>query len=130
MTIEYDQRPTTASTRKWCVADFERLQTLLTHPGTSLPPELLALAQQHGGPTALAWPNWLIVGISLKFLLRELEAQLAPVVAEEPASERQAGLHTELEKVEFELKIAKGPRKKELMKRRAEIIEQLKEWSK
>lgn len=101
--IEYDQSPTTASTRKWCVADFERIQALLVHPGTRLPPELLALAQQLGGPTALAWPNWLIVGISLKYLLRELEAQLAPA----PEDESRRGMRprreaTPVEPVESE----------------------------
>lgn len=135
------QAPTTVSTRVWCTADFEDIQTMLSHGGAAkLPPDLYALAEKAGA--TLSWPHWLTLGIGMKFFRRWLEEQLKtptpepedenrrgmrPRRTEPVVSERELGLNEELEQIDIELKTAKGARKKELMKRRAEIVEQLEE---
>lgn len=74
-----DQGPTTIQVRKWIIGDVVAIRALLRDHNTIvrrvLPSDMAALADKlmdDGRP----WPQWLIVGLGVRLMLRSMQSAL------------------------------------------------------
>ncbi len=75
-----DQTPTTVQSRRWITEDVVSIITLLRDYNTIvrqvLPPDVRAAADElaRGGKP---WPQWLVIGVCVRFTLRSMQIALA-----------------------------------------------------